>query len=106
MNDPLDPQVGDRFWNAAGTRSILITARGTQNVLGIEDGTTDEIRLSLSVIANLLPFDPPVIAVDTTVYEFRMGGGERGLWTNAASPANTGRTLVLHPDGTFEENGT
>jgi hypothetical protein len=103
-SDPTSPQVGDRFWNAAGTRSILVTAVGTQNILGIENGQPTEISLALGIVAGLLPADPPVLENDLILYEFHLQtgtDGERGLWTNANSPANTGRTVIMHPDQTW-----
>lgn len=100
------PQVGDKYTD--GIKTVTVTAVGTKKALATDDADP-AIEEAYPLIpaaegGTFTPVIPPLIVFeDTTLYEYHIKGAERGLWSNAKIASATGRAIVLHPDGTWEE---
>ena len=98
MSDPLDPQVHDRFTTGVGTL-MEITAVGETNVLAKIVSTGVEDNFPFATVATWTPADPAYVPVNMRAWEYD-NGTELGYATFRMA-ANTGRSIILKPDGTW-----
>lgn len=99
------PQPGDEYTD--GEEVLTITAVGEQYALAVDPYGVEAAYPLLAADEGGLyePVVPsPIVGRDTVLYEYDTGA-EIGLWTNASVASATGRSLILYPDGTWDEQG-
>lgn len=102
LPDPLNPQRLDLFHDGTEIRRIIYVGERwvfSENLAG--DDERPNLRAAVATWTPVLP--PSIVSEDTMLHEYHMRQGEYGLWTNPAVASATGRAIVLHPDGTWEE---